>query len=40
MLDSVRAPLTFDRFRDNLLHAFGRSRLRFDPDPIAASFGN
>ncbi|MEV6827917.1 hypothetical protein [Amycolatopsis sp. NPDC051102] len=39
MLDSVRAPLTFDRFRDNLLHAFGRSRLRYSPDPIAASFG-
>ncbi|WP_233223640.1 hypothetical protein [Amycolatopsis sp. CA-128772] len=39
MLDSVRAPLTFGRFRDNLLHAFGRSRLRFDPDPIVAVYG-
>ncbi|MEU4252016.1 hypothetical protein AB0F15_31815 [Amycolatopsis sp. NPDC026612] len=39
MLDSVRAPLTFERFRDNLLHAVGRSRLRYHPQPFTAQFG-
>ncbi|MEV6875027.1 hypothetical protein [Amycolatopsis sp. NPDC051128] len=39
MLDSVRAPLTFGRFRDNLLHAFGRSRLRYHPEPFTAQWG-
>jgi arabinofuranosyltransferase len=39
VLDSVRAPLTFGRFWDNLVHAFGRSRLRFAPDPLDAQFG-
>jgi arabinofuranosyltransferase len=38
VLDSVRAPLTFERFRDNLIHAFGRSRLRFDPRPFVAAY--
>ncbi|MEU8637355.1 arabinofuranosyltransferase [Amycolatopsis sp. NPDC048633] len=39
MLDSVRAPLTFGRFWDNLVHSFGRSRLRFAPNPIDAQSG-
>lgn len=39
VLDSVRAPLTFDRFWDNLVHAVGRSRLRFDSRPFEAQFG-
>jgi arabinofuranosyltransferase len=39
MLGSVRAPLTFGRFWDNLVHAVGRSRLRFAPIPIDAQFG-
>ncbi|MFD9893585.1 arabinofuranosyltransferase [Amycolatopsis sp. NPDC059027] len=34
MLASVRAPLTFDRFRDNLLHATGRSGLRYDHSTV------
>ncbi|MFC3454242.1 arabinofuranosyltransferase [Amycolatopsis speibonae] len=33
MLDSVRAPLTFERFWDNLIHSVGRSGLRYDRDP-------
>ncbi|OXM43224.1 hypothetical protein [Amycolatopsis alba] len=33
MLDSVRAPLTFGRFWDNLIHSVGRSGLRYDRDP-------
>ncbi|WP_329072322.1 arabinofuranosyltransferase [Amycolatopsis sp. NBC_01480] len=33
MLDSVRAPLTFERFWDNLVHAVGRTSLRYDHDP-------
>lgn len=36
MLDSVRAPLTFDRFWQNLVHSVGRSRLRYDNDPAIA----
>ncbi|MBE1497364.1 arabinofuranosyltransferase [Amycolatopsis lexingtonensis] len=32
-LDSVRAPLTFDRFRQNLVHAAARTSLRYDYDP-------
>ncbi|MCR6490399.1 arabinofuranosyltransferase [Amycolatopsis sp. OK19-0408] len=39
MLDSVRAPLTFGRFWDNLVHSVGRSRLRFNPHPLDAQFG-
>ncbi|WP_328442707.1 hypothetical protein [Amycolatopsis sp. NBC_00438] len=38
MLDSVRAPLTFDRFWNNLIHSVGRSRLRFDPRPFVAAY--
>ncbi|NBH11584.1 arabinofuranosyltransferase [Amycolatopsis sp. SID8362] len=37
VLDSVRAPLTFDRFRQNLLHAGGRTALRYDYDPRHAT---
>ncbi len=33
MLDSVRAPLTFERFWENLIHSVGRSRLRYDRNP-------
>lgn len=36
MLDSVRAPLTFDRFWQNLVHAVGRTSLRYDHDPAVA----
>lgn len=36
MLDSVRAPLTFERFWDNLIHSVGRSRLRYDRNPDKA----
>jgi arabinofuranosyltransferase len=38
MLDSVRAPWTFERFRENLLHAFGRTSLRYDRDPVKAQY--
>jgi arabinofuranosyltransferase len=33
MLDSVRAPLTPGRFWQNLVHAVGRTGLRYDKDP-------
>jgi arabinofuranosyltransferase len=33
MLDSVRGPLTFGRFWQNLVHAGGRTGLRYDYDP-------
>jgi arabinofuranosyltransferase len=36
MLESVRAPLTADRFWDNFTGAFGRSSLRYDRDPLKA----
>jgi hypothetical protein len=36
MLESVRAPLTFDRFWQNLVHAVGRTGLRYDRDPHQA----
>jgi arabinofuranosyltransferase len=36
MLESVRAPLTFDRFWQNLEHAVGRTGLRYDHDPHQA----
>jgi arabinofuranosyltransferase len=36
MLDSARAPLTFSRFWDNLVHSVGRSGLRYDNDPLKA----
>ncbi|MEU8639645.1 arabinofuranosyltransferase [Amycolatopsis sp. NPDC048633] len=36
MLDSVRAPLTFDRFWQNLVHSVGRTGLRYDHDPAVA----
>ncbi|WP_372669198.1 arabinofuranosyltransferase [Amycolatopsis kentuckyensis] len=36
MLDSVRAPLTPDRFWQNLIHAVGLSSLRYDHDPRQA----
>lgn len=39
VLDSVRAPLTFDRFWENLVHSAGRSRLRFTTHPLDAQFG-
>ncbi|UOZ11193.1 arabinofuranosyltransferase [Amycolatopsis sp. WQ 127309] len=38
MLDSVRAPWTFERFRDNLLGAFARTSLRYDHDPVKAQY--
>ncbi|MEV6877773.1 arabinofuranosyltransferase [Amycolatopsis sp. NPDC051128] len=36
MLESVRAPLTVERFWHNLVHAVGRTGLRYDHDPRAA----
>lgn len=36
MLDSVRAPLTFERFWENLIHSVGRSGLRYDRNPEKA----
>ncbi|MFG1645504.1 hypothetical protein ACGFMK_34920 [Amycolatopsis sp. NPDC049252] len=36
MLESVRAPLTPERFWRNLIHAVGRSSLRYDHDPRQA----
>ncbi|MFI7115136.1 arabinofuranosyltransferase [Amycolatopsis sp. NPDC049868] len=36
MLDSVRAPLTFERFWENLIHSVGRSGLRYDRNPAKA----
>ncbi|AGM08957.1 hypothetical protein [Amycolatopsis keratiniphila] len=36
MLDSVRAPLTFERFWENLIHSVGRSGLRYDRTPEKA----
>jgi arabinofuranosyltransferase len=36
MLDSVRAPLTFGRFWQNLVHAVDRSALRYDRNPLNA----
>ncbi|MFI9453502.1 arabinofuranosyltransferase [Amycolatopsis sp. NPDC052450] len=36
MLDSVRAPLTFGRFWENLIHSVGRSGLRYDRNPEKA----
>ncbi|MFE6611686.1 arabinofuranosyltransferase [Amycolatopsis sp. NPDC057786] len=36
MLDSVRAPLTFERFWENLIHSVGRSGLRYDRNPANA----
>ncbi|KZB82541.1 hypothetical protein AVL48_06760 [Amycolatopsis regifaucium] len=39
MLASVRAPLTGDRFWENLIHSFGRSSLRYDRDPLVAQHG-
>jgi arabinofuranosyltransferase len=33
---SVRAPLTWDRFLDNVAGAFGRTNLRIPGDPVAA----
>ncbi|WP_241832790.1 hypothetical protein [Amycolatopsis sp. CB00013] len=39
MLASVRAPLTGNRFWQNLVHSVGRSSLRYDRDPYVAQFG-
>jgi arabinofuranosyltransferase len=36
MLESVQAPLTFDRFWQNLVHAVGRTGLRYDHNPAIA----
>ncbi|WP_245633951.1 arabinofuranosyltransferase [Amycolatopsis jejuensis] len=36
MLESVRAPLTPGRFWENLIHAAGRTSLRYDHDPLVA----
>jgi arabinofuranosyltransferase len=38
MLDSVRAPWTFERFRENFLGAFARTSLRYDHDPLKAQY--
>ncbi|WP_328614050.1 hypothetical protein OHS18_38235 [Amycolatopsis sp. NBC_00355] len=38
MLESVRAPLTFGRFWHNLVHAVGRTGLRYDRDPHQAQY--
>jgi arabinofuranosyltransferase len=38
MLDSVRAPWTFERFRENFLNAFDRTGLRYDRDPLKAQY--
>ncbi|WP_240522064.1 arabinofuranosyltransferase [Amycolatopsis vastitatis] len=40
MLDSVQAPLTLARFRHNLLHAAGRTSLRYDHEPRNAQHCN
>ncbi|MEU3623755.1 hypothetical protein [Amycolatopsis coloradensis] len=39
MLASVRAPLTGNRFWENLVHSVGRSSLRYDRDPYIAQHG-
>ncbi|SDX29522.1 arabinofuranosyltransferase [Amycolatopsis xylanica] len=36
LLESVRAPLTFDRFMTNLTGSFSRGGIRFDRDPVQA----
>jgi arabinofuranosyltransferase len=36
MMASVRAPLTFERFWDNLTGAFSRNGLRYDRDPLVS----
>lgn len=33
---AVRAPLTWDRFWDNVLHAYSFTRMEIPPDPVAA----
>jgi arabinofuranosyltransferase len=38
MLVSVRAPWTFERFRENFLNAFDRTGLRYDRDPVKARY--
>jgi arabinofuranosyltransferase len=38
MLDSVRAPWTFERFQENVVGAFTRTGLRYDHDPLKAQY--